>query len=365
MRRKFGLSTSVDLIMLASSFGLDVAFLDLSPGLTEALIPEEATYLVVANHQPRWPGRTRFSIARELDHCLLHRHTRKRFLCPRGGRSLDPRQADMSSAELLVPLDEVQGLAQEMAFISLAHHFGMSLEAMDIRLLEVPEAVWGSSPTGLGRAAVMRLSARIVAPLVIPALIFGAIVLAIQSGERRAANRAADRATQGAAESVEVDQVIAGLAAKWNAVTDWKGETGWRYTLDAQEALIKAENRPLLVQGSLLDVAREDQGDATHSDPSPKFKAWFQSGWPSQVYFELEVTEETARALVQKDRARDPLFGYSVSLALIVYPSGVYRPTFTATAQAIDQDEASLILDASENVFVITGRLADFADPAD
>lgn len=139
VRQKLGFKTPVNLVAAANVFSLDVQFLRLSPSITGALILESG--LIVANHQSRWRGRTRFAVAHELGHFLLHRRVRKYFLCSRDVRGFYERQADMFAVELLMPFEEVRGLAGEMPFELLASHFGVSLEAMDIRLLELSRAV--------------------------------------------------------------------------------------------------------------------------------------------------------------------------------------------------------------------------------
>ena len=47
------------------------------------------------------------------------------------------REANRFAAELLMPASEVRELAPTMCFLSLAAHFGVSRQAMHLRLLEM------------------------------------------------------------------------------------------------------------------------------------------------------------------------------------------------------------------------------------
>lgn len=191
----------------------------------------------------------------------------------------------------------------------------------------------------------------VLSPMLLLAVVFWADDLRL---ERRAEKIEATRAEAERGRAKDVAEYV----AKFGAIANWSGEREWRYTWDAQEALRQAGDRPLFVEGELHDVGRVNTDDpATIS-----YRALFQLRWSWSRFLDLEVTEEQAASLASADG--DSFLRARFYLVFVVKPPAVRRPLFQATTLPISSEEADLIVDASESVYVISGRLVD-ARPAE
>ncbi|MCL1940553.1 MAG: ImmA/IrrE family metallo-endopeptidase [Synergistaceae bacterium] len=105
-------------------------------GVTSRINTGSGFVTVISVNSRLAPGRMRFTIAHELGHCVLRHEGTLDARIPGGIKysRLDERHADRFAAELLMP-DDI--LAAEWCWHEpdfLARRYGVSLEAMSIRL---------------------------------------------------------------------------------------------------------------------------------------------------------------------------------------------------------------------------------------
>ncbi|MCL6450063.1 MAG: ImmA/IrrE family metallo-endopeptidase [Acetobacteraceae bacterium] len=146
LHTRHGLRPPVDVVGLAACYGLDVEWLRLSDQVAGLLLREGPRYLVVVNSRAP-QGRQRFTVAHELGHFFLHSRDQRYFLCTYGLQGRFEREADRFASELLMPAAAVRRLAAAMRVEELLSYFGVSREAMAIRLKELGLEA-GAGPAG-------------------------------------------------------------------------------------------------------------------------------------------------------------------------------------------------------------------------
>lgn len=163
LRYSGALSIPVDLNKVVESHGVTLRYEPLEDQVSGALIakPQECHLIVNAHHHP---NRQRFTIAHELGHLRLHHLGGERLfidtelrIYQRVGQAGAPeysapgstttpkeeREANMFAAALLMPAPFVQRAAlehnlwDELDIASLARAFGVSEQAMSIRLQQL------------------------------------------------------------------------------------------------------------------------------------------------------------------------------------------------------------------------------------
>lgn len=126
---------------VCAQFGLQVDVWSFPTSISGCLITDNGYYYLAVNAQHS-RNRRRFSAAHELYHYLEHRHLMPNLVCT---SHPDPRisnleqEADAFAAELLMPRhwvrQAVAGGIRRVGF--LARHFGVSVTAMDKRIVEL------------------------------------------------------------------------------------------------------------------------------------------------------------------------------------------------------------------------------------
>lgn len=133
----------VDPIYIARELGLDVYVADLAPGWSGALMKRAYEDPQIYLHRDDHPNRQRFSAAHELGHYYkrqpddheAYEYVDKRDQRARAGTDPEEIYANAFAAALLMPREQVEQLhAQGLAAPTMAYHFGVSAEAMAIRL---------------------------------------------------------------------------------------------------------------------------------------------------------------------------------------------------------------------------------------
>jgi hypothetical protein len=137
MRRRYGGSTPLDPVELARRAGLKVECGPLPahrPGYLVRCGPY--THAILLNMRDSICRRN-WTCAHELGHYAMHRYMRRVHAFSPSDRDPFEREANRFAAELLMPAREVQHLASTMSFLRLAAYFGVSRQAMHLRLLEM------------------------------------------------------------------------------------------------------------------------------------------------------------------------------------------------------------------------------------
>jgi Zn-dependent peptidase ImmA (M78 family) len=133
----------VDPIYLARELGIDVYVADLTPGWSGALMKRAYEPAGIYLNRDEHPNRQRFTAAHELGHYYkrqpedheAYEYVDRRDQRARAGTDPEEIYANAFAAALLMPREEVEQLhAQGLAAPTMAHHFGVSAEAMSIRL---------------------------------------------------------------------------------------------------------------------------------------------------------------------------------------------------------------------------------------
>lgn len=132
------------------------------------------------------------------------------------------------------------------------------------------------------------------------------------------------------------------LATKFGAISDWKATFGKRlpsHTIDLQEALIRSDKKPILVEAFVQDITRENDRYIAHLSP-----------WElPEIELFLECTTELAAKLRSKDTLR---------VAVIVSISSVRKPAIKLEASPPDDPEDSPTIEVtSSEVFIAKGSL--------
>ncbi|MGI6083440.1 MAG: ImmA/IrrE family metallo-endopeptidase [Limnochordia bacterium] len=141
VRRRYRASTPVDAVWLASRMGLRVECTCLPAHRPGYLICCDPDVQVILLNRRDSVHRRNWTCAHELGHYVMHRDVRLIHAFSSGRRCpsqrLLEREANRFAAELLMPAGEVLELAPTMCFLRLAAHFGVSRQAMHLRLLEM------------------------------------------------------------------------------------------------------------------------------------------------------------------------------------------------------------------------------------
>lgn len=81
--------------------------------------------------------RQRWTCAHELGHYVMHRYMGEYFAHTPGDKSPAEKEANKFAAQLLMPEGVVRSVAAKLSFGGLAAYFGVSLQAMHVRLTEL------------------------------------------------------------------------------------------------------------------------------------------------------------------------------------------------------------------------------------
>lgn len=146
--QRFQKSPPINVVGIATAFGLRVYHDDLDPGISGKIIRDPghggvSGYSIVINSSEA-PNRQRFTIAHEIAHYLLHRDKIGDGLVDdalyRSGLStMDEVRANRLAADILMPFELVEKSISEGAksVQDLARLFRVSVQAMSVRL-EIP-----------------------------------------------------------------------------------------------------------------------------------------------------------------------------------------------------------------------------------
>lgn len=138
----FGVDVPVDPVSIATSLGVDVFTADLDMGVAGLLVKragqDPAIYLNAADSE----NRQRFTCAHELGHYIRRsasddegwEYVDRRDELSAAGTDPEERYANSFAAQLLMPEHEVRSHWKKMNAATMAHKFGVSLEAMNNRL---------------------------------------------------------------------------------------------------------------------------------------------------------------------------------------------------------------------------------------
>jgi Zn-dependent peptidase ImmA (M78 family) len=136
----------VDVTALARDFGIEVSYADLSDAqVAGKLVKDGERYRIVVNAADP-PPRQRFTLAHEIAHYVLHRDLMGTEIADDAFyrsslSSAEEIQANRLAAEILLPADQVKrAYAQTKALAPLAETFGVSTEALRIRLRQLGKA---------------------------------------------------------------------------------------------------------------------------------------------------------------------------------------------------------------------------------
>jgi Zn-dependent peptidase ImmA (M78 family) len=146
-------SLPIDVYRVARHLRVRIEKADLGDDVSGVLVRNEDT-AVVGVHYSHHPNRQRFTIAHELGHFLLHdggtyidRGTYVRFRDSASGSGSDKeeRDANQFAAALLMPRDVVArelsqqpfDLADDAALMTVARKFGVSIQALSFRLVNL------------------------------------------------------------------------------------------------------------------------------------------------------------------------------------------------------------------------------------
>lgn len=137
MRRRYRASTPLDAISLARRVGLKVECGPLPAHRPGYLIRcSRDTHAILLNVRDSVQRRN-WTCAHELGHWAMHRYMRRVHAFSSPGGDPFEYEANRFAAELLMPACEVRPLASTMSFLRLTAYFGVSRQAMHLRLLEM------------------------------------------------------------------------------------------------------------------------------------------------------------------------------------------------------------------------------------
>lgn len=145
LQRYWNLGTTttvpVDPIFIARQMGIQVLETRLKAGVSGMLVKQRGSAPTIYLDETDSRARRRFTCAHELGHWMKRSLMKDdwAFVDRRdqlSGRGIDPseRYSNAFGAALLMPADEVRALSEHMRPESLAGHFEVSGEAMNIRL---------------------------------------------------------------------------------------------------------------------------------------------------------------------------------------------------------------------------------------
>jgi len=146
------LTVPINPLEAATVLGIEVAFIPFSSNLLGMLVcgdsPEAGRpshpVILLNRTLEQQPARMRFTLAHELGHFCLHSPMLHRYWGKQSGS--EEREANQFASEFLMPYRELIQVVHRMPLQDLAVHFGVSREAMKIRLRETRlfRLTWGT-----------------------------------------------------------------------------------------------------------------------------------------------------------------------------------------------------------------------------
>lgn len=150
---------------------------------------------------------------------------------------------------------------------------------------------------------------------------------------------------------LQTEKCVADMAAKHNAVTDWKQAFDKKglalfeptYTVEVEDALIRTDDRPIMFFAAVADVVRETNTYSVH------FYNWFGAILRADIHFVLDCRPDQVKEIMLH-RA-----GLFEKYAIVAQISGVKKVKLKATTST-ESDEIAL---EPSNVFIAEGRCLD------
>jgi Zn-dependent peptidase ImmA (M78 family) len=136
LRHCYGRETPVNPAAIARRLGIELRYMPLSSDRSGMLMRTPRGFVIVVNRDQSLERRA-WTIAHELGHWVMHRYMRSDFTSMAGSKGLFEREANTFAAQLLMPEKIVRELAPKKSFGGLAAYFGVSLQAMHVRLCEL------------------------------------------------------------------------------------------------------------------------------------------------------------------------------------------------------------------------------------
>lgn len=172
-------------------------------------------------------------------------------------------------------------------------------------------------------------------------MLFVAVVLLVTSCNSEVAREKEEEARREAGRT----KLKNDLAAKFGASTDWDKNLKDRlmpYSIDVEEALIRSDKRPILVEAFVEDVTRDKE----------KYVARLSYLEPPKIYFFLDCTPELATKL----RSRE---GFD-RVAVIASISSVRKPNIKLESDLPSSpDESPDVEVTSSDAFIAKGSMLD------
>jgi hypothetical protein len=136
---------------------------------------------------------------------------------------------------------------------------------------------------------------------------------------------------------------VAQMVSKYQAVPHWEGdvkEPGRVFAINMQEAMVRSDNRPILLINRIDDLVKEGN----------KYYLNFESiTYTHDVYFTLECDAEQANELLGQTSSPDDEY------AMIAHVSSVRKLKFNISAAPKSIEEAEIELDTSD-AFTAEGK---------
>lgn len=161
----------------------------------------------------------------------------------------------------------------------------------------------------------------------------------------------------------QLQERLTALAKRHNAIIAWEPSGNNPYTADLQDAMIRADGRPIVFTAYLQDIVKT--ADTYHLFFSPRLLDYFDklsmAAWQTTLHYWLTCTEEQGKLLLHSTQQTR----YESDLTIAAVITSVERPWFTVTpTKASEADIASRIgLRTSNKMIMAYGHLVGFLGP--
>ena len=157
--------------------------------------------------------------------------------------------------------------------------------------------------------------------------------------------------------SIETKKIVSTMVAEHNAVVEWRQaldkEGGlWldsTYTIEAEEALIRTDSRPILFFGGINDIVKKGDKYMVYFGD----KKWFNFLSSADIQFVLECTAQQVDKIMSESKK-----SFVDRFAVVAKISEVGKVRFQLTASSSGYEEIDVELEPS-NVFIATGHCLD------
>lgn len=150
---------------------------------------------------------------------------------------------------------------------------------------------------------------------------------------------------------VQSNPTVANLVAKYNAVIYWGEDlraVKQLFSVNVQEALIRADKRPILIFTQIKDVVKENGKSILKFETDTNFDF-------GELYFSLECTSEQVNIIINQTSTSEDEY------AIVALISSVRKPELKVSANAINEDEALIELSDS-HILLASGTCLDLVN---